>query len=287
MKLALIRQAAAACAIATLAACATTTSPGAVDVDRRQLLIVPAEQVEQMALVSFNEQNEKARVAGKLVTQGPEYDRVRRIADRLQQQAPNFRPDAANWRWELALIDSPTLNASCAPGGKITVYTGIMRTLQLTDDELAMVIGHEIAHALREHGRERVSQAMAQNMIGSVVMGVLQTSESQAKMAGQVADVLLTLPNSRKNETEADKVGLELAARAGFNPAAAISVWQKMAAASTGARPPEFLSTHPANDSRIADLTAMQSAVIPLYETARRQGGRGRSPLSAAAGRWP
>ncbi|RJG10694.1 M48 family metallopeptidase [Massilia cavernae] len=254
---------------AALAACASTTSPGAVDVDRRQLLIVPAEQVEQMARVSFNEQNDKARAAGKLVTQGPEYERVRNIAARLQQQAPVFRPDAAQWKWELALIDSPELNASCAPGGKITVYTGIMRTLHLTDDELAMVIGHEVAHALREHGRERVSQAMAQNLLGSVVFGALQTSEAQAKMAGQVADVLLTLPNSRKNETEADKIGLELAARAGFNPAAAVSVWQKMAAASTGARPPEFLSTHPAHDSRIAELTAMQAAVVPLYEAAR------------------
>ncbi|MGZ9045311.1 MAG: M48 family metallopeptidase [Telluria sp.] len=271
MKANLIRQAAAACAVAALVGCASTTSPGAVDVDRRQLLIVPAAQVEQMAQTSFNEQNDKARSSGKLVTQGAEYDRVRRISARLQQQAPVFRPDAAGWNWELALIDSPALNASCAPGGKITVYTGIIHTLQLTDDELAMVIGHEIAHALREHGRERVSQAMAQNMIGSVVMGALQTSEAQAKTASQVADVLLTLPNSRKNESEADKIGLELAARAGFNPAAAISVWQKMAAASTGARPPEFLSTHPANDSRIAELTGMQAAVVPLYEAARQR----------------
>lgn len=271
MKLTLIKHAVIASAIAALAGCASTTSPGAVDVDRRQLLIVPAAQLEQMAQVSFNEQNEKARAAGKLVTQGTEYDRVRRIAARLQQQAPVFRPDAANWNWEVALIDSPELNASCAPGGKITVYTGIIRSLNLTDDEIAMVVGHEIAHALREHGREKVSQAMAQNLIGSVVLGALQTTETQAKMAGQVADVMLTLPNSRKNETEADKIGLELAARAGFNPAAAVSVWQKMGAASSGARPPQFLSTHPANESRIADLTRMQAAVAPLYQAAPKQ----------------
>ncbi|WP_308640262.1 M48 family metallopeptidase [Massilia polaris] len=267
----MIKHAVIVAAIAALAGCASTTSPGAVDVDRRQLLIVPAEQLEQMAQVSFNEQNEKARAAGKLVTQGAEYERLRRIAARLQQQAPVFRPDAANWNWEVALIDSPELNASCAPGGKITVYTGIIRSLNLTDDEIAMVVGHEIAHALREHGREKVSQAMAQNLIGSVVLGALQTTETQAKMASQVADVMLTLPNSRKNESEADKIGLELAARAGFNPAAAVSVWQKMGAASSGDRPPQFLSTHPANESRIADLTRMQAAVAPLYQAASKQ----------------
>lgn len=271
MKLTLIKHAVIVSTIATLAGCASTTSPGAVDVDRRQLLIVPAAQLEQMAQVSFNEQNEKARAAGKLVTQGAEYERVRRIAARLQQQAPVFRPDAANWNWEVALIDSPALNASCAPGGKITVYTGIIRSLNLTDDEIAMVVGHEIAHALREHGREKVSQAMAQNLIGSVVLGALQSTEAQAKMAGQVTDVMLTLPNSRKNEVEADKIGLELAARAGFDPAASISVWQKMGAASSGARPPEFLSTHPANDARIAELTRMQAAVAPLYQASRKQ----------------
>lgn len=269
MKRALIRQAGLVTVFAALAGCASTTSPGAVDVTRRQLLIVPAEQVEQMAQASFNEQNEKARVAGKLVTQGEEYERLRRLAARLQQQAPVFRPDAAQWNWELALIDSPARNATCAPGGKITVYTGIIRSLDLNDDELAMVVGHEIAHALREHGRERVSQALAQNMIGSLVMGAFQTTEQQAKMANQVAELMLVLPNSRKNETEADQIGLELAARAGFNPAAAISVWQKMGAASTGARPPEFLSTHPANETRIAELTRMQAAVMPLYQAAR------------------
>ncbi|HEY0488866.1 MAG TPA: M48 family metallopeptidase [Telluria sp.] len=271
MKLTVLKNIVIVSAIASLAGCASTTSPGAVDVDRRQLMIVPAGQLEQIAQVSFNEQNEKARAAGKLVTQGAEYDRVRRISERLRQQAPVFRPDAANWNWEVALIDSPELNASCAPGGKITVYTGIIRSLNLTDDEIAMVVGHEIAHALREHGREKVSQAMAQNLIGSVLLGALQTTEAQAKMASQVTDVMLTLPNSRKNELEADKIGLELAARAGFNPAAAVSVWQKMGAASSGARPPQFLSTHPANASRIAELTSMQAAVMPLYQAARKQ----------------
>lgn len=271
MKHTLLSKFALAAAVVTVAGCASTTSPGVVDVDRRQLLIVPAETVERMAKVSFDEQNEKAKAVGKFITQGEEYERLRRIAARLQQQAPAFRPDAAQWSWELSLIDSPALNASCAPGGKITVYTGIIRALKLTDDELAMVVGHEIAHALREHGRERVSQAVAQNVISSAAMGALQTKESQIQMANQFADLLFVLPNSRKNETEADKIGLELAARAGFNPQASVSVWQKMTEASKGSRPPEFLSTHPANDTRIAELSNMIPAVMPLYQAARKQ----------------
>lgn len=271
MKLAVIPQCALVAAVLATAGCASTTSPGVVDVDRRQLLIVPAETVEQMAKVSFDEQNAKAKAGGIFVTQGEEYERLKRVAVRLQQQAPTFRPDAARWNWEVALIDSPVLNASCAPGGKITVYTGILRSLKLSDDELAMVVGHEIAHALREHGRERVSQAVAQNAISSAAMGALQTKESQIKMANQFAELLFVLPNSRKNETEADKIGLELAARAGFDPQASISVWQKMTEASKGSRPPEFLSTHPANDTRIAELTSMIPAVMPLYQAARKQ----------------
>lgn len=256
---------------AALVACATTTNPGAVDISRKQFLIVPAATVEQMAAVNFNEQNEKARAAGKLIDSGPELERLARIAARLEQQAPVFRPDASQWKWELALIDSPVINASCGPGGKITVYTGIVSKLNLTDDEIAMVIGHEIAHALREHGRERISQAVAQNAISSAALAVAQSREEQIKMANQFAQILYVLPNSRQNESEADRIGLELAARAGFDPKAAISVWQKMSEASKGSQPPEFLSTHPANESRIAELTALQPTVAPLYAAATKR----------------
>lgn len=257
-------------AIALLAACSSTTNPGAVDVSRRQLLIVPAETVEQIAAVGFSEQNEKARAAGKLVTQGPEHERLARIARRLQQQAGSFRPDAANWKWEIALIDEPVLNASCAPGGKITMYTGLIRKVNLSDDEIAMVVGHEIAHALREHGRERISQAAAQDVITQVALGAMQTREAQVRMAGQFAEILYVLPNSRKNELEADKIGLELGARAGFNPEAAITVWQKMAEASATGGSPAFLSTHPAHASRIDELRSMMPAVMPLFQAAAR-----------------
>lgn len=250
--------------------CASTTNPGAVDIDRRQLLIVPAETVEQMAQVSYKEQNDKANAAGKLVKQGAVFERLQRISLRLQQQAPVFRPDAARWNWELVLIDSPALNASCAPGGKITLYTGLLQKLSLTDDEIAIVIGHEIAHALREHGRERISHAAAQNVLTSAALGAMQSREAQIKMASQFAEIMYNLPNSRKNETEADKIGLELAARAGFNPEASVSVWQKMGGASSGSQPPEFLSTHPANESRIAQLRQLIPTVAPLYAAAPR-----------------
>ena len=265
----------AACSVAaaillSLAACSTTTNPGAVDITRKQLLLVPSSQVNEMAAISFQEQNEKARAAGKLITQGPQFDRLQRIARRLEQQAPVFRPDAANWPWEMVLIDSPVLNASCAPGGKITLYSGLITKLNLTDDEIAMVVGHEIAHALREHGRERISQAVVQNTISQAALGAAQDRAGQIKLANQFAEVLYNLPNSRQNESEADRIGTELAARAGYNPQAAVSVWQKMDQASSGGAPPEWLSTHPANASRIAELTALQATVAPLYAAASK-----------------
>lgn len=264
----LITRALAAASLAFLAGCASTTSPGAVDVTRRQFLIVPAATVEQMALISFEEQNAKARAAGKLIESGPELQRLQGITARLVRQTGAFRPDAGNWKWETVLIDTPALNASCAPGGKITVYTGLIRKLNLTDDEIAMVLGHEIAHALREHGRERISQAAAQNVITSAALGAMQSREAQVKTAAQFADILYNLPNSRNAETEADKIGLELAARAGFDPRASVSVWQKMSQASSTGGPPEFLSTHPTNNSRIAELNGLIPAVMPLYQAA-------------------
>lgn len=255
---------------ATLAGCSSTTAPGAVDVDRRQLLLVPSEEVERMAAAAFQEQNQKARAAGVLVERGPEVERVNRIADRLRRQAGVFRSDAGSWKWETAIIDQPVINASVAPGGKITVYTGLMRKLQLSDDELAMVMGHEIAHALREHGRERVSQAVAQNAVATAAVGVLGGNQSQVQMAEQAATLLYGLPNSRKNELEADKIGLELAARAGFDPNAAVTLWQKMAQANEGAAPPAFLSTHPKDDTRIAELRRLIPTVQPLYTSASK-----------------
>ncbi len=258
-------------AVAVLAACASTTKPGVVGVQRQQLMLVSADTVEKMALVNYTQQNRDAQVAGKLVTKGAEYDRLKRVATRLQKHVTTFRDDAAQWNWQLALIDAPVINATCAPGGKITFYTGIVRQLKLTDDEIASIMGHEIAHALREHGRERVSRAYAQNAITSTALAAAPNSQAQLEAANAVAHYLYVLPNSRQNESEADAMGLELAARAGYKPEGAISVWRKMQALSQGKQPAEFTSTHPSDATRIKELTAMLPKVTPLYQVASRK----------------
>lgn len=249
------------------AACATTTRPGAVGVEREQFMLISSAEVEKMAATAYAAQANKARNEGKLVSSGPEYERLRKIANRIIAQAGVFRDDTKRWTWQLTLIDSPTLNASCAPGGKITFYTGIIRKLKLTDAEIAAIMGHEVAHALREHGRERVSRAMGQELLLNLALGGNPNSAEQIKFAQQVSNLLITLPHSRDNETEADRIGLELMARAGYDPYVAVNVWRKMSAA-TGGQGPEFLSTHPSHGSRIKDLTDLQPVVKPLYDKA-------------------
>jgi predicted Zn-dependent protease len=159
------------------------------------------------------------------------------------------------------------------PGGKIAVYTGIIEKLQITDDELAGVMGHEIAHALREHGRERASQEVAASAgataLGTLANVFLGTGQTGTDLAGVVGQVTFLLPYSRVHETEADRIGVELAARAGYDPRAAIALWQKMAKLAGGSAPPELLSTHPSNESRIKDLETFSQRVLPLYEQAR------------------
>ncbi|HEX5392564.1 MAG TPA: M48 family metallopeptidase [Rhodocyclaceae bacterium] len=251
-------------------ACATSTRPGAVGIERSQFLAVPAATVEKMAALSYAEQNNKAKSAGALIVGGPIVDRLRRIEQRLVPQTTVFRDDALNWKWQLAVIESPELNASCAPGGKITFYTGLIQQLSLTDDEIAAVMGHEIAHALREHGRERISQAYAQNLITGVALAATNNREAEIALANQFSHFLFELPHSRLEETEADQIGLELAARAGYDPRAALSLWRKMEAANKGNAPPEFLSTHPSSGHRQQDIESLLPTVMPLYQQAKR-----------------
>lgn len=246
-----------------------TTSSGAVGVERKQYMLVSEQQVEQSAAIAYAQEAQKAQQTGALNANKAVTDRVRRIAGRLIPQTAAFRPDAPGWKWEVNVQTSEELNAYCMPGGKIMVYTGIIEKLKLTDDELATVMGHEISHALREHGRERVSRQMGQEAVlslGAALLGV--DSDAAVNLANQVATVTFQLPHSREQETEADRMGLELMARAGYNPNAAISVWQKMSASGDGA-PPQFLSTHPSSSTRIADLQALIPRVMPLYESAR------------------
>lgn len=253
---------------AILSACANTTRPGAVGINRSQFMMASSEDVNRLSAASYTEQNQKAKEKNILVTSGPTYERLKFIANRLIPQTEAFRDDTKQWDWRLTLIDEPILNASCAPGGKITFYTGIIEQLNLNDDEIAAIMGHEIAHALREHGRERVSQAAAQNILVNIAMALAGPYGSAVSAANQVAQYAIVLPNSRENESEADAIGLELAARAGYNPVGAITVWQKMLKATKDKSTPEFLSTHPSGETRIEQLTALMPSVEPLYKAA-------------------
>ena len=254
-----------------LVACANTSRPGVVGVERSQFMMISAAQIERISASSFEQQAKAAQKKNVLITSGPQYERLKTIANRLIPQTAVFRDDTHSWNWGLQLIDSPLVNATCAPGGRITFYSGIINKLNLTDDEIAAIMGHEIAHAVREHGRERVSQAMAQNVIANVALAAAGAGSAQSiDAANQIMQYVLVLPNSRQNETEADAIGLEIAARGGYDPRAAITLWEKMSKESKGKNPPEFLSTHPSNENRIKELAALMPRVMPLYEAAKR-----------------
>jgi predicted Zn-dependent protease len=250
-----------------LGGCATSSSTagGAVGADREQLLLVSAEELDQVAAEAYEQLKSDSTKEGVLNRDSAMLKRVRRIAGRLEVQTKVFRPDAPGWNWEVNVIKSDQLNAFCMPGGKIMVYSGLIDQLELTDAELANVLGHEIAHALREHVREQMSRAMvAQGVIG-VGAGVFGVGDSAANAAGIGYQALIATRFSREDESEADRIGLELAARASFDPRAGITLWQKMMSASSGGKPPEFLSSHPADSDRIAQIEQLIPVVLPLY----------------------
>jgi len=245
-----------------------TTQPGAVGVDRKQVMMVSEAQVEQGAEAAYKQELEKARQQGALNKDAQTSRRVQAIAQRLIPHTSVFRPDARQWKWEVNVQTSKDINAYCMPGGKIMVYTGLVERLDATDAELAAVIGHEIAHALREHSRERLSRAYAQQLALAGLAVATGAGQGTMELANQISQVTFTLPHSREQEAEADRIGLELMARAGYDPSAAISLWEKMSKAGGGG-PPEFLSTHPSGESRIRDLQAALPRVQGLYSQAR------------------
>ena len=254
-----------------LGGCETTTAGGAVGADRSQLMLVSSEQMDQMSVQGYAKLKSQASAKGALNKDQAMLQRVRTIASRLEPQTRTFRPDAPGWKWEVNVIESNELNAFCMPGGKIMVYSGLISQLRLSDDEIAIVLGHEIAHALREHSREHVSQAMAAQAgigIGAALLGLGQDS---ADLAGAGYEALIATRFSRSDEAEADRIGLELTARAGYDPRAGVTLWQKMINASKGGQPPEFLSSHPAEASRVQQIQALLPTVMPLYVAA---GGR-------------
>ena len=256
-----------------LVGCATTTNKGAVGIDRSQFMMLSSKQVDSMSLASYSQSLKTANDKKTLNTDPVTLARVSGISDRLIKQTPVYRADATNWKWEVNVEKNEQINAYCMPGGKIMVFTGLIDKLNTTDDELAAVIGHEIAHALREHGRERMSLAYAQQgglALLAVVIGSKKNAATGLALGGAAmgTQLFFALPNSRTQETEADRMGLELAARAGYNPNAAISLWTKMAQ-SGGKKPAEFLSSHPSDKTRIDDLSRLIPTVMPLYEQAK------------------
>jgi len=246
---------------ASLAACKANPVSG-----RKQLVLVSEEQAQASSAQAYANTVDEATKAGNMSTDAALNNRVKRITDRLIAEAKLMYPPSKDWKWSVIVLDEPKLNAWCMPGGKMAIYTGIIEKLALTDDEIAQIMGHEIAHALLGHGRERMSRAMA--MQGGMLLGSVVAGRDLTGLA-PVADIALTLPNSRTGESEADRYGIELAARAGYDPRTAVRLWEKMAKASNNGMP-EFLSTHPAPDNRIEALNALVPKMMPIYEKARR-----------------
>lgn len=253
-----------------------TTKSGAVGVDRKQRFLLSQKQVESMSAQSYVQTLKAAETKKALNPDAAQTARVREIARRLIAQTGTFRPDALNWNWEVNVQESKEVNAYCMAGGKIMVFSGLIDKIKPSDDELAEVMGHEIAHALREHSREQMSEAYASQigLLGlAAVVGIATKDSGNAgstlALGSTVAAVALTLPHSRRDEHEADEIGLELAARAGYNPNAAVTLWEKMGKIG-GAKPPEMLSTHPTDATRIADIKSLIPKVMPLYVASKK-----------------
>ncbi len=255
-----------------LAGCQTvqTTQPGAVGVNREQRMAISQQEFEQGAAKSYQGLMQQAQAKGLLNRDAAQVERVRRIAGRLIPATATFRPDALKWKWETNLLSSDQVNAWCMPGGKIAVYTGLIQKLALTDDELAAVMGHEMAHALREHSREQASIQMGQNVVIGIAGSLFGLSETAQQVGQLAAEYTINRRHSRQDEIEADRIGVELAARAGYDPRAAITLWSKMARLS-GGEPPQWLSTHPSSEARTRDLTDYAQRVLPLYQAATRR----------------
>lgn len=229
--------------------------------------LVSADSVEKSAELQYSQMTRQAFQQRKLLdANDPRTVRIRRIAKDLLPHTNKFNERAAKWDWQVNVFDSPTINAFCMPGGKIAVFTGIVDKLQLTDDEIAVIMGHEMGHALWEHARERTAKVNLTS-IGSRVIGGLLFGQA-GELVGAAGSSLAALKFSRNDETEADLIGMELAARAGYDPRAGITLWQKMAKAASGA-PPQWLSTHPSGDTRIKTFKDNLKDVMPLYERAK------------------
>lgn len=254
--------------LTSLTACTSTTQGGTIGGERKQLLLVSSQEVLQMSNQSYQKTIAAAQQAGVLDRNPAQVARLKRIAGRLIPHTAIYRPDATSWDWKVHAISSNELNAYVLAGGKIVFYTGIIERLQLTDDEIAAIMGHEMAHALREHSREQLSRQVATQSTLGIAAGLLGMSSGQVHAVNLLGELGMNLPHSRTQETEADRLGLELMARAGYNPNSAITLWQKMQRVSGDS--PQFLSTHPSSSNRIATMQTLIPKVMPLYQNAKK-----------------
>jgi predicted Zn-dependent protease len=260
---------------ALLAACATSPT------GRTQLMLVSEQQAISSSRQAYLQEIGKYKQEGKLVTDPRVLARVERITGRLVAQAIQMRPDSAKWEWSVEVIDEPKqVNAWCMAGGRMAIYTGLIRQVDPTDDELAQVMGHEIAHALANHTAERMSVVMA-GQAGVLAAGILSDKPVQSMaIAAAAAKLAVELPNSRAAENEADEIGIKLAAKAGYDPRAAVTLWQKMGKVGDGKAPPAWISTHPSDAQRQQRLNAMVPKMMPLYQ---QPGARPTHPVRIGA----
>jgi len=238
---------------------------------RKQMMWVPISMD-----LSLGDEGYKTTLAeSKLITSGPDYEMVQRVGERIGAAAVRLYPErASQFKWEIVLIDDPkTVNAWCMPGGKMAVYSGLLPITQ-DEDSLAVVVGHEVSHAVARHGAERMSQTLALDA------GLMAASASMSDMDAQKRDNIMLalvgvstlgaiLPYSRKHESEADELGVYIAGDAGYDPRAAIGLWERMEADSKGSAPPEFLSTHPSSASRIEHLQEVMPQALAYYEASK------------------
>ena len=260
--------------LALLTACATSPT------GRRQLMLVSEDMAISSSAQAYAQQVGKLQKEGDLSSDRALVSRVKGITEKLVSQAIAMRPDSADWQWSVAVIDdSETVNAWCMAGGRMAIYTGLIDQIKPSDDEIAQVMGHEIGHALANHTAEKMSVSMASS-VGVLAIGIASDNTGAAMAAAATAAALaVTLPNSRTAETEADRIGIELAAKAGYDPDAAATLWQKMGAL-PGGQPPQFLSTHPSPENRQARLTELAAQMEPYY---REGGSRPTHPVKTVS----